>query len=52
LPILVCSGDLAALNAIEPTISDDPRIETLAKPFGIEELTDAIDRLLAERIDG
>jgi CheY-like chemotaxis protein len=51
LPILVCSGDLAALNDIEPTISDDPRIKTLAKPFGIDELTDAIGRLLAEPID-
>jgi CheY-like chemotaxis protein len=51
LPILVCSGDLAALNDIEPTISDDPRIKTLAKPFGVDELTDAIDRLLAKPVD-
>jgi CheY-like chemotaxis protein len=50
LPILICSGDLAALDEIEPDATDNPRVETLAKPFGIDELTDAIDRLLAEPI--
>lgn len=52
IPVLVCSGDLAALNEIEPDVTDNPRVETLAKPFGIDELTGAIDRLLAEPVGG
>lgn len=50
LPILVCSADLAALKEIELVVAHDPRVETLAKPFGIDELTGAIDRLLAAPI--
>jgi CheY-like chemotaxis protein len=52
LPILVCSGDLAVLDEIEPDVTDNRRVETLAKPFGIDELTAAIDRLLAEPVGG
>jgi DNA-binding response OmpR family regulator len=48
LPVLICSADIVALNEIEPAVADSPRVETLAKPFEIDELIGAIDRLLAE----
>ena len=52
VPVLVCSGDIEALSEIEPDIAENRRVETLTKPFGIDELTSAIDRLLAEPVGG
>ena len=52
LPVLVCSADIEALREIESDIAVDPRVDTLAKPFGVDELTDAIDRLLAKPVGG
>ena len=52
LPVLLCSGDLPRLSELEPAVSATARAETLAKPFAIEELTAAIDRLLGERMPG
>ena len=52
LPLLLCSADLQGLSQIEPAVSETARAETLAKPFAIEELTAAIDRLLGERMRG
>lgn len=47
LPVLVCSGDVEALNDVELDVAANPRVDTLAKPFEIDELTSAIARLLA-----
>lgn len=52
LPLLLCSGDVLALRELEPAVSEIARAETLAKPFAIDELTAAIDRLLGERTRG
>ena len=52
LPVIVCSGDIPALLEIEPGVAAAARVETLAKPFAIDELTGAIDRLLGETIGG
>jgi CheY-like chemotaxis protein len=52
LPVIVCSGDVPALLEIEPAVAGTARAETLTKPFAIEQLTDAIDRLLGETIGG
>lgn len=52
LPVLVCSGDIEALNAIQSDAAGDPRVETLAKPFEIDELTSAVERLLREPVAG
>lgn len=48
LPILVCSADVQALRTIANDLAETQSVGTLAKPFGIDELTDAIDRLLAQ----
>jgi CheY-like chemotaxis protein len=52
LPIIVCSGDLPALLEIEPVVGSTARAETLAKPFAIDQLTEAVERLLSETIGG
>jgi CheY-like chemotaxis protein len=52
LPILVCSGDLAAIDELAAQLDDTRRVATLPKPFAIDELTAALDRLLAEPIGG
>lgn len=46
LPVLLTSADLQAIEEIELTIRDEHAVEVLTKPFGIDELTDAIGRLL------
>jgi CheY-like chemotaxis protein len=48
LPILVCSADLQAIRALEDRLSGHGGVEVMAKPFGIDALTAAIDRLLRE----
>jgi CheY-like chemotaxis protein len=50
LPIIVCSGDIPALLEIEPYVAETASAETLAKPFAIHQLTEAIERLLGETI--
>lgn len=52
VPILVCSGDVQALHDIEDDLSHMHQLRTLVKPFGLDELTDAIDALLAETTAG
>lgn len=49
LPILLCSADLLALDELRPAVASLDCMAVLAKPFGIDELTEAIDRLLAIR---
>lgn len=48
LPVLICSADLPALAAMTEIAERAGRTATLAKPFTIDELTAAIDGLLAE----
>lgn len=50
LPILVSSADLPALREAEAILERNRPIQVLAKPFGIDELTDSLDRLLADSI--
>lgn len=52
LPLIVCSGDISALVEIEPAVAGTARAETLAKPFAIEQLTEAIDRLFGDTVGG
>jgi CheY-like chemotaxis protein len=47
VPVLVCSGDMLALQQIESDLAETQRVEALTKPFSVDQLTDAIDRLLA-----
>lgn len=48
LPILVCSADTEALEALEEDLTATRHVGTLTKPFRIDALTEAIDALLAE----
>lgn len=48
LPILVCSADTEALEALEEDLTATRHVGTLTKPFRIDALTEAIDSLLAE----
>lgn len=50
LPLLLCCADLTALREIESELEEARPVETLMKPFRIEELTTAVDRLLADPV--
>lgn len=48
LPILVCSADVPALTALEADLEKTRHVASLVKPFTIDDLTEAIDELLAQ----
>ncbi len=48
IPVLLCSADPPALRAIEEGLEQEHNVATLEKPFSIDQLTDAIDDLLAD----
>ena len=52
LPILVCSGDIAALEEIADDLDEQRHIRALAKPFSVDELTQTVDELLADAVAG
>jgi CheY-like chemotaxis protein len=52
LPVIVCSADLQAMSELESDLAGTRHVATLPKPFEIEELTDTVDRLLAEAVSG
>lgn len=47
LPVLLCSADLQALRDVEEELEGQRAVEVLPKPFGIDQLTGVVDRLLA-----
>ncbi len=47
LPVLVCSADIQQLRAIAEKLALMPAVTALEKPFRIEALTGALERLLA-----
>jgi CheY-like chemotaxis protein len=49
VPLLVCSADLAALRSHAEDFKSEPLLATLEIPFGVEELEDAVARLLDRR---
>src|SRR5687768_3951287 len=52
LPVIISSGDILALESLAEDLAGVQRVQTLAKPFEITELTAAIDQLLAEGAAG
>ncbi|MBW3612802.1 MAG: response regulator [Chloroflexi bacterium] len=52
LAVLLCSADLPALHALEAQLQEQRAVAVLPKPFGIDQLTRAVRRLLAESSGG
>jgi CheY-like chemotaxis protein len=48
LPILLCCSDPFAKSELEEELAATHDLETLSKPFSIDQLNDAIDRLLGD----
>ena len=48
LPVLLCSADVFALQELESSLAETRRVATLAKPFTIDSLEEAIEKLLAD----
>lgn len=46
LPIILCTGDLAALEEHAGEITSDPKVETLTKPFQIAQLETLVRRFV------
>lgn len=49
LPILLCSADSRALQSIGKELDTTRDVAALTKPFGIDQLTEAVDQLLSAR---
>jgi CheY-like chemotaxis protein len=47
LPTLICTGDREGLALLEADLAEMRRVDTLLKPFSIEELTTKLESLLA-----
>ena len=47
LPTLICSGDLEALERLAEDVAKMRRVDTLKKPFSIDELFAKLEELLA-----
>ncbi len=50
LPIILCTGDLQGLEEHAEAIVQDPKVETLQKPFHVAELEDLVRRFVGEAI--
>ena len=48
LPVLLCCADPFALEEMADEIDAARRVETLPKPFSVDQLTDAVERLLED----
>jgi CheY-like chemotaxis protein len=47
LPTLICTGDRVGLESLEGQLADLRRVDTLMKPFSIDELMAKVEGLLA-----
>jgi CheY-like chemotaxis protein len=52
LPVLLCSADVQAMRDLKADLAATHHVATLTKPFEIDELTSAIDGLLAGAVRG
>jgi CheY-like chemotaxis protein len=50
LPIILCTGDLQGLDEHAEAIVQDPKVETLQKPFHVAELHDLVRRFIGEAV--
>jgi CheY-like chemotaxis protein len=47
LPTLICTGDTLAVDALQEQLSGMRRVDTILKPFSIEELLAKLQQLMA-----
>jgi CheY-like chemotaxis protein len=52
LPMIICSADVLALQALADDLADTKQVRALTKPFTIAELNATIDGLLPEAASG
>ena len=52
IPVIICSADVPALQALADEVAGIKAVRTLAKPFAIGELIDAVDASLDEATPG
>jgi len=48
LPIILCTGDLRGLEEHAEEIAQDPKVETLPKPFQVKEMENLVRRFVGE----
>jgi len=48
LPIILCTGDLKGLEEHAKEIAQDPKVETLPKPFQVEEMENLVRHFVGE----
>lgn len=49
LPVLICSADVTGLRRAQERLAEVPAVATLGKPFSLDQLTEAVERLLPAR---
>ncbi len=52
VPIIICSADVMALRAREHELKQIGGVHVLAKPFGIDEITGLVKRLIGVPVTG
>ena len=52
VPIIICSADVIALRARDTELKQIGGVHVLAKPFGIDELTGLVERLIGLPVSG
>ena len=50
VPIIVCSADVAALRDRAEELESIGKVHVLAKPFGIDEITELVERLIGRAV--
>lgn len=49
-PIVVCSADVTSLRAREDELAQVANLHVLTKPFGIDQVTDLVERLIGKGV--
>ena len=52
VPIVICSADVVALREREAELEQIGNVHVLAKPFGIDEITTLVERLIGTPVSG
>ncbi|MGH2402313.1 MAG: response regulator [Candidatus Limnocylindria bacterium] len=52
VPVVICSADVTALKDREAELERIGNVHVLAKPFGIDEVTELVERLIGVPVSG